>query len=172
MKLIEPQYIDEHEFTEFVNEFTAAQERLVPYSIDRKGQDFQHYIQALTDESMGKELPEGWVPASTYFLVDQTGKIYGAVNIRHQLTAALRNEGGHIGYGIRPSARQQGLGTMILKLGLEKLREMGIEHVLVTCEKHNVPSAKVILANGGILDSEVEHSENKVTQRYWISVSQ
>jgi predicted acetyltransferase len=85
------------------------------------------------------------------------------------LTENLRIEGGHIGYGIRPSARNQGCGTKILELALEKVREMGIKQVLVTCDKDNVHSARVIQKNGGKLDSEIE-KDNKIIQRYWIEL--
>jgi len=167
MKLIEPLEIDENEFNDFISEFKAANEKLVPYSIDQRDKDFQTYVRSLHDESMGIGISEKWVPASTYFLVDNKDKIYGAVNIRHRLTDNLRIEGGHVGYGIRPSVRNQGYGTMILELALEKIRGMNIRDVLVTCDIDNVGSAKVIQNNGGVLDSEVEKDGNTI-QRYWI----
>lgn len=169
MKLVEPLDIEEHEFNDFVNEFKAANERLVPYSINQKDMDFQTYISRLRDKSLGIDIPENWVPASTFFLVDDTHKIYGAVAIRHRLTDNLRIEGGHVGYGIRPGARNQGHGTKILALALDKIREMKIRDVLVTCNKDNIGSAKVIQNNGGRLDSEVE-KDGAIIQRYWIHI--
>ena len=124
MKLKDPLEIDEIEFIEFVNEFKSANERFVPYSLNQKDKDFQTYIRRLQEESLGIDIPENWVPASTYFLVDETHKIFGAVNIRHRLTDNLMIEGGHVGYGIRPSVRNQGYGTKILKMALDILREM------------------------------------------------
>ncbi|MCD4817877.1 MAG: GNAT family N-acetyltransferase [Candidatus Cloacimonetes bacterium] len=81
----------------------------------------------------------------------------------------LRIEGGHIGYGIRPSARNQGYGTKILELALKKVSEIGIKKVLVTCDKQNIHSARIILKNGGKFDSEIEYN-NKIVQRYWIEL--
>ena len=161
--------IDEIEFIEFVNEFKSANERFVPYSLNQKDKDFQTYIRRLQEESLGIDIPENWVPASTYFLVDETHKIFGAVNIRHRLTDNLMIEGGHVGYGIRPSVRNQGYGTKILKMALDILREMNVEDVLVTCDKDNIGSAKVIQNNGGKLDSEIEKDE-AIIQRYWIKI--
>ena len=169
MKLKGPLEIDENEFNNFVNEFKAANERLVPYSLNQKDMDFQTYTRRLQDESKGIGIPENLVPASTFFLVDDTHKIYGAVNIRHRLTDNLRIEGGHVGYGIRPSVRKQGYGTKILELALDILREMNINDVLVTCDKDNIGSAKVIQNNGGDLDSEVE-KDGTIIQRYWIKI--
>lgn len=169
MKLMEPEKIDEHEFNDFVNEFKSANEKLVPYSLNQKSLDFPAYVRMLNDESLGKGIPENWVPASTYFLVDDKRKIYGAVNIRHRLTDNLRLKGGHVGYGIRPSVRNQGYGTIILKLALEKIRGIDIKEVLVTYDKENAGSARVIQKNGGEFDSEIE-KDHQITQRYWIKL--
>lgn len=169
MKLVGPLDINEREFNDFVEEFKAAGEDLVPYSLEQKGLDFEAYVAALRDESLGIGLPENWVPASTFFLRDDTGRLVGAVNIRHRLTEKLRGVGGHVGYGIRPSARNQGYGTKILELALDKLREMGITRALVTCDRENAGSARVIQKNGGALDSEIE-KDGEVVQRYWIEL--
>ena len=169
MQLIEPSKIDKNEFNDFINEFKIANERLVPYSINQKDMVFQTYIEMLTDEALGKGIPENWVPASTYFLVDEKQKIHGAVNIRHRLTDNLRIEGGHIGYGIRPSVRKQGYGTKILELALDRIQTLNVNKVLVTCDKDNAGSARIIQKNGGELDSEVK-KDNKIVQRYWIKL--
>lgn len=65
--------------------------------------------------SMGIGLPEGWVPNSVFWLVDQDEYI-GSGNIRHALTEPLRKFGGHIGYEIRPSKWNKGYSTLQLKL--------------------------------------------------------
>ena len=169
MKLVDPLKIDESKFNDFINEFKAAGEDRVPYSLNQKDMDFQTYVKSLNDQSLGKGIPENWVPASTYFLLNDEGQICGAVNIRHRLTEKVRIEGRHIGYGIRPSVRNQGYGTKILELALDKVSKMGIKKVLVTCGKENVHSAKVIENNGGKLDSEIE-KDNKIIQRYGIEL--
>lgn len=169
MKLVGPLEIDESEFNDFIGEFKATNERLVPYSLNQRDMDFKTYIRSLQEESLGEGISENWVPASTYFLVDDEHKIYGAVNIRHRLNDKLMIDGGHVGYGIRPSARNQGYGTMILAFALNKIQEMKLRDVLVTCDKDNIGSAKVIQNNGGKLDSEIEEDGN-ITQRYWIKL--
>jgi len=169
MRLIDPLKIDESEFNDFINEFKVAKEDLVPYSLNQRDLNFQAYVKSLNNESLGKGIPEHWVPASTHFLIDDEGKICGAVNIRHRLTEKLRIEGGHIGYGVRPSARNQGYGTKILELALDKAREMGINKVLVICDEENIHSARIIQKNGGKLESEIE-KDDKMVQRYWIEL--
>jgi len=85
----------------------------------------------------------------------------------------LRKEGGNIGYGIRPTARRQGHGSELLRRTLQKAKELGLAKVLLTCGKVNLASVKVILANGGVLESEeFVAARNEVVQRYWIDLVQ
>ena len=61
-----------------------------------------------------------------------------------------------------------------LRLALEKYREAGEKRVLVTCDKSNTASRRTILANGGVLENEVEDQpglgESGILQRYWITL--
>lgn len=61
--------------------------------------------------------------------------------------------------------------TQMLRLALEIVKSMGIERVLVTCDKDNMGSAKTIIKNGGILESE-DIYDGVLIQRYWIDLSQ
>lgn len=94
----------------------------------------------------------------------------GAVNIRHYLTDYLLQYAGHIGDGIRPSERKKGYATAMISLALEECKKMGIQRVLMCCDKDNVGSAKSIIYNGGILENELIDEEGKVVQRYWIAL--
>ena len=94
-------------------------------------------------------LLDGWrVPETTFFLyVD--GVVVGMGSIRHFLTDALRNVGGHIGYCISPKYRKKGYGKEILKRLIVEARSIGIGDILVTTNLDNYASQKVVLANGG-----------------------
>lgn len=113
---------------------------------------------------------DGRVPASTYFFVRTSDdKIIGMINIRHKLNEFLLNEGGHIGYSVRPTERNKGYATLMLKLGLQKCRELNLDKVLITCDKINIASAKVIQKNNGILENEIySPTFSETIQRYWI----
>lgn len=63
---------------------------------------FAAYVRGLRDESLGVGLPDGWVPATKYILVNDEGDYVGIFNLRHRLTDFLRNGPGHIGYGVAP----------------------------------------------------------------------
>jgi predicted acetyltransferase len=97
--------------------------------------------------------PAGFVPATELWWVDDAA-ILGRVGIRHRLTPALLEVGGHIGYDVRPSARRRGHATAMLRAALIVARELGIERALLTCNVDNVGSRTVIERNGGVLEDE------------------
>ena len=113
------------------------------------------------------------VPDSVFFLLDEErDRLLGAVNIRHYLNESLLQEGGHIGDGIRPSERNKGYGTELVRLALEECRKLGINRVLMTCDKDNIASARTIVKNGGVLESEFVNEEGELEQRYWITLAE
>ena len=126
------------------------------------------YIQRTEDHSKGENLPEYWVPATTYWLVDN-GEFVGHVNIRHRLNDHLEKVGGHIGYAVRPSSRNKGYGTKILALALPKAKELGLQKVLVTCDESNVASQKIIEKCKGQFQDKVP-GEDEPKLRYWIEL--
>lgn len=74
-----------------------------------------------------------------------------------------------MGYSIRPAERKKGYVTIMLKLALERCRELNLGKVLITCSKANIASAKVIQNNNGILEKEIfSETSSEVIQRYWI----
>ena len=111
------------------------------------------------------------VPDSVFFLLDEDrNRLLGAVNIRHYLNEYLLQEGGHIGDGIRPSERRKGYATEMIRLALIECRKLGIDKVLIVCDKDNIGSAKSIINNGGVLENEIVNSDGVIEQRYWISL--
>ncbi len=139
-----------------------------PYAIFKNDyHDFTYYM----DHLEIKEPKNGLVPDSTFFLLDEDqNRLLGAVNIRHELNAYLLMEGGHIGDGIRPSERRKGYATKMIGLALEECKKIGIDKVLMVCEKDNIGSAKSIMNNGGVLENEIEDEDGIIKQRYWISL--
>jgi predicted acetyltransferase len=133
---------------------------------------FAGYLEQLALDAAGIGLPEGYVPQTTFWSVVED-EIVGVIRIRHYLTPWLEQEGGHIGYEIRPSYRGKGYGKRQLQLALEKLREWGWSKVLITCDENNAASARVIEANGGKLENIIILPDNDLpVRRYWITLSQ
>lgn len=117
-----------------------------------------------------RNLPPGWVGAHYYWLVDtDKAEFIGEISIRHRLTGSLKRYGGHIGYGVRFSRWNQGYGTRMLRLALEKAKELGISRVLITCDDDNYASAKVMEHNGLTLQDKVTNTidgRTIITRRY------
>ncbi len=129
--------------------------------------DFDHYLKNL---EIKEDTPGGLVPDTTLFCLDKDRNIFvGAVNIRHYLNEALLKNGGHIGDGIRPSERRKGYATAMITLALEECKKLGIDKVLMCCDKDNIGSAKSIINNGGVLENEIEE-DGHIEQRYWIQL--
>lgn len=174
MELTKPSIEYKDSFIEAVREYQATdsddRRDIYGLNVDELARDFPSYIAKLSSESKGEDLPEGYVPQTTYWLVDN-GEFIGRLSIRHTLTEHLKKVGGHIGYDVRPSKRNMGYGKKLLKLGLLKAKELGIEDVLITCSVGNIGSQKVIEANGGVLEKDAQsHQGNSERLRYWISL--
>jgi predicted acetyltransferase len=97
--------------------------------------------------------PAGFVPSTELWWVDGEEHL-GRVGVRHRLTPALLEIGGHIGYDVRPTARRRGHATEMLRWALAVAHELGIDPALVTCDVDSIGSRAVIERNGGILEDE------------------
>lgn len=166
--LVKPQAELKDEYLSYYQEWKASGEAMIPWVISKDPSDFSTMLNWLSDHEIGKGLPDGWVPCSTFWLIDTNRSILGVVNIRHQLTEFLFNAGGHIGYGIRPSERRKGNATKILELALIEAKKLGIDDLLVVCDANNIGSEKAIVKNGGIPDSDYVEEDGNVIKRYWL----
>ncbi len=165
LKLVKASNEYRNQIVDMLDEWYAFGEKIIPYAIRRLDyHDFEFYCNNLEV----KDTSEGLVPDSTFFCLDEERNIMvGAVNIRHYLNEALLLNGGHIGDGVRPSERRKGIATKMIALALEECKKLGIEKVLMVCNKNNIGSAKSIINNGGVLENEVV-VDGAVEQRYWI----
>jgi predicted acetyltransferase/broad specificity phosphatase PhoE len=168
LSLINPTVALRDEYLSYYKEWVESKEDMVPWVIKKDPSDFEAMVQFLRDNEEGSNLPAGWVPDSTFWLINQDKRLLGVVNIRHQLTQDLSNRGGHIGYGIRPSERRKGFATKLLSLSLEKANELGIKKALVVCDEDNTGSYKTIIKNGGIPDSDFIEEDGNIIKRFWI----
>ena len=140
-----------------------------PFTLDYEYDDFPALVALLNDYSVGERLPDGWVPNTTFWLLEKD-EIVGVSSLRHAMTDELKRLGGHIGFGVRPSAQGRGVAKELLRQTLQKAKQLGIEKVLVVCLKDNIASARVIQANGGKLETEYSAPEYQgLLQRYVIA---
>lgn len=176
MELVEPSAEYKDSFIEAVKEFqndddyTHRNQWYRKQSIPELEADFEGFVAREVSHARGENIPENYVPYSTFWLVDG-GKFIGQTNVRHQLNDHLMQIGGHIGYDIRPSERGKGYGNEILALALQKAKELGIDRARLTCDIRNIPSRKVIEKNGGVFDSQIFNPEmGQDCMRYWIDL--
>ncbi|MDA1642210.1 MULTISPECIES: GNAT family N-acetyltransferase [Bacillus cereus group] len=170
VSLLTPTTDLQDEYLNFYNEWKDSGETMIPWVISKDPSNFPAMVQELLDAHNGVNLPQSWVPDSTYWLVTDNNRIVGAVNIRHSLTEHLFNAGGHIGYGIRPSERRKGYATKLLELSLEKTKKLNITRALVVCDAVNTASEKTILHNGGVRDDDFIEEDGNVVRRFWIEL--
>lgn len=169
LTLVKYDKISEKQYLSYIKEWESLNENIVPYDSQTLGMTFEEINARWVDNETDSAYKKGFVPSTTYFLVDSVKKIYGALQLRHTLNDNLLKLGGHIGYGILPSERNKGYGTLILKLGLKEAKKINLDKVLVTCNKNNIFSADIIKSCGGILENEI-NNDNIITQRYWINI--
>ena len=167
LKLVKASNQYQSQIQNMLEEWYSTGEKIIPYTIRRIDyHDFAYYCENLEV----KNADSGLVPDSTFFCLDEERDIVvGAVNIRHYLNESLLLNGGHIGNGVRPSERRKGIATKMIALALEECKKLGIERVLMVCDKVNFGSANSILKNGGILENEIE-VDGVIEQRYWIEL--
>ena len=157
---------------EYAAEFsTAGEERYAFITSDMTWEEYAVLLHKLEADSRSEGLPAGRVPQSAYYLVRNGGYIIGSSRLRHTLTPLSEQEGGHIGYDVRPSQRGKGYATLLLALTMEEARGLGLTEVLVTCDDDNYASARVIEKNGGrLLNKVVPEDGDKLVRRYWIDL--
>ncbi|MBR4084981.1 MAG: GNAT family N-acetyltransferase [Lachnospiraceae bacterium] len=112
------------------------------------------------------------VPSHMFLAVRQTDmRIVGIIDLRHHINhPILGTWGGHSGYTVRPSERGKGYAKEMLRLNLQKAKNLGIKQFLATCNVDNIASEKTILANGGIFEKIIDVDGSQM-KRYWIEIN-
>lgn len=166
------------EIIEFLDEFIKYNSNINGSgSLDRiyDGSTFEEALDRcykMEDEEYAKSINK--CPGKTFLLIrEEDNRIVGTINIRWNLTDALKKFGGNIGYGIRPTERRKGYNKINLYLGLIEAQKIGLDKVMLDCAVENLGSDKTIRALGGILERcEIDPSDNELTNVYWINVDE
>lgn len=120
--------------------------------------NFEEWYQELQDNKSKDKLPEKFSTQTTYLVVENN-EIVGILNARWEKVPVLMLFGGLIGYSIRPKYRGKGYANEMLKLGLDKFKEKGINEILISCKDFNIASKKVIEKNNGIFERNYYNNE-------------
>lgn len=173
LKLLKPTTMFKNQIIKYREAFLSANERLDGCAGLEDCETYEEWINF--SERLQKKYGSGYVPSTTYIVVRKSdNKLVGMVDFRHSLNEFLKKFGGNIGYSILPEERGKGYGTEVLRLIILKCKKFRKDKVLITCDKSNIASSKIILANGGILENEVKDECNLgisgVIQRYRIDI--
>ena len=117
---------------------------------------YKEWLKMSVKDSKQAGIVDGWKVPSTTFWLFENGRPVGTGRVRHFLTDALLEQGGNVGYSIRPDARGRGLGKKLLSLLIVESKKLGLDKLLLTIHNHNEPSIHVALANGGVIEKITE----------------
>lgn len=171
MRLVKPNINLKEHYIDYYMEWEMVGEKMNPGVLGKMNPTpFETMVKALQAIEFADNVPEGAVPESIYWLVNEKNRILGAVTIRHSLTERMLQTEGHIGAGIRPSERRKGYGTKILELALDKMQKMGFQKALVTCNEDNMGSEISIIKNGGIRGNDFSEAHGNIVKRFWITL--
>src|SRR3989338_8882010 len=116
-KLVTPSSSLKDGFLEAVKEYERVGENIYMHG-SKPDEDFDKLLLKIKERESGENLPKDRVPQTELWFVSG-GEFIGWTKIRHMLNEKLLQEGGHIGYSIRPSKRKMGFGNKILNLALQ-----------------------------------------------------
>lgn len=147
-----------------------------PESIAAVEADLAAFVESQLTPPAFVTLPDGGqgpaVPFTTLWYVEGD-EFLGAISIRHHLNENLEKVGGHVGYVVRPAARGKGYASAILAEGLGWIRaNLPLTRVLLTVNKLNPASIRVIEKNGGVFTQALPHiwRPGETALHYWIDL--
>lgn len=174
LELIFPTVALENQAIDFRQEHFDNKQYIINGSALRgKTESYSEWLKAVHTNADEKTVDKNWVVSKTFFAIQKEDKkIVGIIDIRHDIESneMLRKYGGHIGYDIRPTERNKGYATEMLRLALEYFRNIGLERVMLGCYSDNISSIRVIEKCGGKLADRFPYTDGRPMQTYYIRI--
>lgn len=129
---------------------------------------FAAWVARLTDQSDPAKTVDLGKHQCAYRWIVESDRVFGGIVLRTGGDDYVR-WAGHLGFGIRPSARRRGLGTWATGRMLDEARVLGLDRVLAVCAVGNVASVKTIERCGGVFEG-IRETRFGPARRYWIEL--
>jgi predicted acetyltransferase len=172
---------------DFKKDFFEIQENYIPGCDKFHDMGYEAWLTRTVNNRQKSTVSSDSVVRATFFAVRKCdNKIIGIIDIRHSLgddvnltqcdeklrkyVEYLKNFGGHIGYSVRPSERNRGYATEMLKIGLEYAKSLNIERVMIGCYSDNPQSIKTIEKCGGVLSETKTYTDGNPMNIYYVSL--
>ena len=178
LKLVKPSKKHLDSFLQIINDYRSDKNHFgrggidpLIKAIDENKAD--EYLQQLSDYEQAKNLPEGWVPETRFWLLDGDNFV-GSFSIRHTLTPQLEKIGGHIAANIAPKYRGKYSSFIGVKLCLDEASKLGLKRVLMTCDENNSASYRAIMGLMKMYGGEqIEDSfvDGHLEHRIWVNTN-
>ena len=163
-----PEISDKSILQEYMQEHYDNKENSISASLGLPTSEYADWVEKIQRNSFSGD--EQWGKSLLYLCFDNN-KFIGLLSIRYDLPENLTEKYGDIGYGVRPSERNKGYATTMLRYALSVCKEKGMDKVLLGCYKDNLASAATIKKNGGVLVAENDnYNEGKISQYYSINL--
>ena len=143
---------DGRDIYEMLQELPSEENGFINSVKDKTFDEYKEWLKKAVKNSEQVGVVDGWKVPETIFWFFENNKPVGFGKVRHFLTDALLENGGNVGYTIRPSARNRGLGKQLLSFLIDGSKEIGVDKILLTIRNHNIQSIHVALANGGKIE--------------------
>jgi predicted acetyltransferase len=149
------------EVIEFKKDFFENGEKTIhgSYKLDNEKYSYIEWLQIIKNNLDKDKYNPRFGLSHTLFAIKNDGTIVGIVNLRNTITDFYKDSG-HIGYSVRPSERNKGYATEILKQVLKIAKDQELEEIYLVCKQSNEPSRKTIIRNCGVLTRKFEKDMN------------
>ena len=159
-----PETSDKIILQEYIKEHYDHAENSISASLGLPVTDYDLWLKKILDNA---ENGDDWGRSLLYLAFDEE-RLIGLLSIRYELPAKLTDIYGDIGYGVRPSERNKGYATEMLRYALAVCKEKGKDKVVIGCYKDNIPSSTVIKRCGGILLNENDNYKSGKLSQYFL----
>lgn len=152
IKLIKPSLEHKEKYKEMINEWQQFGGPYVPCIIEYdcgnpiEKLDYNAVLKVVDDYSKGKifDYDVDYFESSDFYFIFDDEDLIGMGEIRHNLKPLGTQTIGHIACGIRPLKRKQGYALKSVESMIEKIKEDGIDEVIVCHYSENNITPKII----------------------------